>query len=338
MTEIILVSELEYSKGKTIFSKYSGNKYRFMPADDDEGPLSRKVREVEGKGVIVGVKPYTGKLYDALPQKGIIARFGVGHDNIDKELAKKKGIYVTNTPGALDNAVAEHALWLMGCLARTPCYQSECFKSGIWEPKPGTEVKGKTLAVIGFGNIGQKVCRKASLGLEMKVIACDILSKEELCKQSGLSFDEMKKKYGFISYMTSIEEVLAQADFVSIHIASTPGTRHFFNKNIFKLIKKGLYFINTSRGTVVNEIDLYDAIISNRIKGAGLDVFEKEPYKPVDPEKDLRKLENVIMTPHIGSNSIEANQKMAEMTAVDIINCLEGRYRELHVVKMMDLH
>ena len=332
MAEIILVSELEYSKGEVIFRKFSGKEYQFMPIADNEDLLSRKVKEINGKGVIVGVKPYREGLYEAIPKDGIIARFGIGHDNIDKEKAKKRGIWVTNTPGALDNAVAEHTFWLIGCLVKTPHSQSEQLKSGEWDPMSGVEVKGKTLAVIGFGNIGQKVCRKAFLGLEMDVIAYDISSKKELSKRCGLSFNKMKEKFGFFSYLTSIEDVLPRADIVSVHIAATFRTYHFFNKEIFKLMKEGVYFINTSRGTVVNETDLYDAIVSGKIKGVALDVFEKEPYEPIDPQKDLRKLENVIMTPHIGSNSIEANQKMAEMTATDVINCLEGRRTELHLV------
>jgi len=199
MPEIILISEFEYNKGETVFKKYSGEKYQFVPANNDEEPLSRKIIELNGKAVIVGVDPYKNKLYDAIPKGGIIARFGVGHDNIDKDLAQKKGILVTNTPGALDNAVAEHAICLIGCLARSSHYQNNRLKSGEWDPMTGVEVRGKILAVIGFGNIGQKVCKKASLGLEMDVIGCDVISKEDLCKKSGLSFDEIKEKIGVVS-------------------------------------------------------------------------------------------------------------------------------------------
>lgn len=332
MPEIVLVSELEYHKGEATFRKFSGRKYNFVPVNDNEDLLSAKVKEVNGKGIIVGVKSYRGRLYDALPEGGIIARFGTGHDTIDKKQAKKKGIWITNTPVVLDNAVAEHTIWLIGSLARISHCQRERFNSGIWDPEYVIEVKGKILAVIGFGNIGQKVTMKASFGLEMKVIACDVISDEALSKRCGLSLDEIKKEFGFTSYLKSIDEVLPQADFVSVHIALTSKTRHFFNKDIFDLMKEGAYFINTSRGAVVNELDLYDAIASGKIKGAALDVFEKEPYEPVVPEKDLRKLGNVVMTPHIGSNSIEANRKMAEMTAIDVIDCLEGRYDKLHLI------
>ncbi|MBM3860289.1 MAG: hypothetical protein FJ395_11640 [Verrucomicrobia bacterium] len=300
MSEPVLVSELEFRKAEELFVAAGCE-----PAPAEEQALADAVKARGARVVIVGVAPYRGPLYEAVAG-GLIARFGVGHDSINKALARQHNIIVTNTPGALDASVAEHAIWLMGCLARRVSKSEARMRGGKFAGDVGVELSGKVLGVLGFGKIGRRVAQIAELGLGMKVLACDVGP-------------------GFVS----AEELFRESDVISVHLPSIPETRHFINATRLSWMKPTAFLVNTARGAVLDEAALYDALAARRFAGAALDVFEIEPYQPVAPGKDLRTLDNVVLTPHIGSNTREANRRMAEMSLANVRHFLAGELKQL---------
>ncbi len=323
---IIPVTEPEYTKGKAVFDRSTAVSLEFESAPAEEQALSELVTKLCAVGVILGASKYTGPLYDSLPSGGIIARFGVGVDGVDKEQAKAKGIYITNTPGVLDASVAELAIYLMGSLARNIPSHSQGIREGKWSAQAGIQLKGKTLSLAGFGRIAKEVARIAAGGLGMDIIACDIMPPDaheafiaELSRTSGTS----------IRYTNSLEQAMSEGDFVSIHLPLLDSTKGLIDAARLSVMQRGAYLVNTARGGIVDEIALYDALSSGHLAGAGFDVYANEPYSPVRPDKDLRTLPNLVMTPHTGSNSDMANQGMAEVCAANIRAYIEGRLEEL---------
>jgi len=288
--------------------------------------LSARERAAKESEMINGVKEasallslltdkVTAKVMDAgLPTLKIIANYAVGFDNVDLEAAKQRNIIVTNTPGVLTNAVAEHTFALMLAIAHRIAEADRFSRAGkykAWgaELLLGTDLSGKTLGIVGLGRIGSRVALHAVKGFEMKVSYYDPNRNEEF-----------EKEYGAV-YAADIDELLPQCDFVSIHVPLLDSTHHLFNGERFKKMKSSAYLINTSRGPIVDEKALAVALSSGVIRGAAVDVFEFEPK--ITPE--LKKLENIIMTPHIASATRETRDKMAELAAKNIIEALEGR-------------
>lgn len=244
----------------------------------------------------------------------IFANMAVGFDNVDVEAAKKAGVMVSNTPAVLTDTVAEHTFTLMLAIAHRIPEADRFARAGRfkgWEPLMllGADVSGKTLGILGLGRIGSRVAHHAVLGFEMKVLYYDVKRNEEFEREFGAQF------------LATPEEVLQEADFVSIHVPLLPTTRHLINAERLRIMKPSAYLINTSRGPVVDEAALADALKQGVIKGAALDVFENEPA--IEPE--LLKLENVILTPHIASATEETRAKMAELAAENIISALSGQ-------------
>ncbi|MFH1264865.1 MAG: NAD(P)-dependent oxidoreductase [Planctomycetota bacterium] len=335
MGEVVLTTPLQMSKGQNVFRLASDCEVREAPADEES--LAKAVVAHNSRAVIVGAEPLVGPLYEALAQTGgdrgaIIARFGVGHDSVDKALARKHNIVVTNTPGVLADSTAEHAIWLLGCLAAHICSMHSSFKAGRFDAQTGVEMRGKTLGILGFGAIGRRVAAIASQGFGMRVRAADRLSQEELEQQEGKSFDEIKAAYGLDLYTTDADAVLGRAEFVSIHLSTTPETRRFIDARRLHVMKPGTMLINTARGAVVDEAALYDALAEGWLGGAALDVFEQEPYVPVAPDKDLRTLDCVVLTPHAASNTSEANRRIAQCAIGNVTNFLAGRLDKLNRV------
>lgn len=314
MSETILVTSLAHQKGEQVFKTVETHKV--LAVEPAEEALADKVISCQCRAVIVGTDPYRGPLYEALGQSGgsggaLIARFGVGHDNIDKALAAEHGIIVTNTPGMLDTSVAEHAFWLIGELARRLCRAQSRLRDGHFSFLSGTELAGKALGVVGFGAIARRVAAIARLGFGMRVLAADIRPLEALL-QPGESAESALARLSVDRYTTELEEVFRQSDIISIHCTANEQTRHLVNAERLGWMKPGALLVNTARGSIVEEDALYDFLQAGPLGGAALDVFENEPYKPVTAGKDLRTLENVVLTPHIGSNTHEANQRMAQ--------------------------
>ena len=318
---VVCVTEKEYLKAEEKFKNSS--EFDCMPVPPEEDILSKAIIDNQAYSVIPGVENYSDKLYTALPKGGIIARFGVGHDGVDKQKATDAGLIVTNTPGVLDDSVAEHAILLMGSLARNISIHDRDMKDKQWKPAIGKELKDKILLIIGCGAIGRKTAKIASFGFGMNVTGYDV---------AQLDQDRLKKDYGFNKFAPDINKALAKADFISIHLPSIPKTKHFVDSQFLSETKHHCCIINTARGLVVDEISLYDALKSNKTKAAALDVFETEPYKPIDPDKDLRTLDNVILTPHIGSSTNQACWRMAVSCLKNIKAAWDKKYDQLDIL------
>ncbi len=323
MSEAIIIAEPEYLKAQHIFERMKD--FDCIAFQDDEQALAKSILDNNSRAVIVGVVPYKNQLYSALAKTGggkgaIIARFGVGYDSIDLELAKQNNIIVTNVPD-LGPCVAEHTIFMLGALIRNIAKLDREFRNGRFAPITGTELAGKTLVVAGLGRIGGRVAKIASFGFGMKVIAADIRKVDNI--------DELKRQYGLTDYVNDIDEVLPRADFISINMAASDATHHFFNADRLAKIKKGAFLVNTARGRLIDETALYDALATDHLAGAAIDVFETEPYQPINPDKDLRKLDNVVLTPHVSSNTIETNERMASSCLENIANFFAGRLDNL---------
>lgn len=248
------------------------------------------------------------------PTVKIFANYAVGFDNIDIDSAKRLKIMVTNTPDILTDTVAEHTFALMLAIAHRVVEADKFVRAGRyegWAPMLllGADLSQKTLGIVGLGRIGSRVAFHAVKGFDMKVIYHDIKRNEEF-----------EKTYGAVFY-ERVDDLLREADFVSIHVPLIPQTRHLIGEAQLKLMKPTTYLVNTSRGPVIDETALAVALNVKTIAGAAIDVFEFEPK--VTP--GLLNLDNVILTPHIASATEETRNKMSELAATNIIEALEGR-------------
>lgn len=244
----------------------------------------------------------------------IFANLAVGFDNIDLATAKEKNIMITNTPEVLTETVAEHTFTLMLAIAHRIPEADRFTRAGKfkgWEPLLflGTDLSKKTLGIVGLGRIGSRVAYHAVRGFEMKVLYYDIKQNQDFEREFGAVFK------------SNLDDLLREADFVSIHVPLIESTRHLINETRLKIMKPSAYLINTSRGAVIDEKALVQALKNKIIKGAALDVFENEPK--LSP--GLAKLDNVILTPHIASATEETRSKMSELAAQNIIEALEDR-------------
>lgn len=260
------------------------------------------------------------EIFDAVPTAKIFANYAVGYNNISLPDAALAGVTVTNTPGVLTDTVAEFALSLIISVAKRIPEADRYTRRGEyegWAPELflGSDLKGKTLGILGAGRIGYEVAMRAHHGFGMHIIYNDIKRGEELEKHTKAVFKE------------TTEDVLREADVVSIHVPLMPSTEHLLNAERLKLMKPTAYLINTSRGPVIDEAALVDALKNGTIRGAGLDVFEFEPKLA----KGLAELENVVITPHIASASEETRNKMSEIVASNVNDFLAGEVPENEV-------
>jgi D-3-phosphoglycerate dehydrogenase len=265
--------------------------------------------EVENYDVIVvrSRTKITSEVISNAKKTKIIARVGVGLDNIDVESALQNNIEVVNSPESAINAVAELVIGLMLSLARSlPLADCE-MKKGNWLKKElnGIELRGKYLGIVGVGNIGRNLARIAR-SLRMNVIGYDTIPIQQ----------DFIKEVGMIT--TDFNTLIASSDFISCHVPSTPDTRHMFNESSFSNMKPTAFFINASRGEIVDENALYTALTTKKIAGAALDVFEVEP--PIN--KKLLQLSNIICTPHIGAQTKESQELASNVIAEKIIQRL----------------
>ncbi|MEK7599007.1 MAG: D-glycerate dehydrogenase [Patescibacteria group bacterium] len=256
-----------------------------------------------------------GDVFEAAgPQVKIFANYAVGFDNIVLAAAKKRGIMVTNTPGVLTNAVAEHTFALMLAITRRIAQADKFMRAGKyggWAPMLflGNDLSGKTIGIVGLGRIGSRVAHHASKGFDAKIIYNDVKRDENFEKE----FDA--------EYKGKLDDLLKEADYVSLHVPLLPATRHLIDARRLKIMKPTVYLINTSRGPIIDENALVEALKNKTIRGAALDVFENEPFLA----PGLAELDNVILTPHIASATEETRSAMAELAADNIIAALEGR-------------
>ena len=274
----------------------------------DQEKLKELVRDVSA--IIVRSKPkVTKEIIDAAPNLKVIARAGVGLDNIDVEYAKSKGIEIVNAPAASSRSVAELAIALIFNVARKIAFADRKMRDGVWAKKQcmGFELEGKTLGVIGFGRIGYSVAKMAS-AIGMKILIYDVNKDYERAREVGGKFVEL-------------EELLKNSDVVTIHVPLLESTYHLINEERLKLMKPTAVLINTSRGAVVDTNALVKALQEGWIAGAGLDVFEEEPLPKDHP---LTKLDNVVLTPHIGASTVEAQERAGIEVAEKVVKVLKG--------------
>ena len=278
----------------------------------ERGELLDAVRGVSGI-LSTATEKMDGELMDAAGEDlKVIANMAVGYDNVDVEASAERGIVVTNTPGVLDETTADVAFMLLLAAARRLGEGERLLRAGRWEwwgPKQlmGRDVWGKRLGILGLGRIGQAVARRAK-GFGMDVLYYNRSRKEEAEQELGARYMDL-------------DELLETADFVSVHTPLTDETYHLIGPKELGRMKPTAILVNTSRGPVVDEGALAEALAGGRIFAAGLDVYEEEPV--VHPK--LLELENVVLAPHIGSASIETRDKMAALAAENIVAVLSGQ-------------
>ncbi len=252
------------------------------------------------------------EVLEASPKTKIFANFTIGFDNFDIEEAKKRGVFLTNAPGGGADRVAEHAFALLLSLTCRIVEGDSFVRQGKyvgWDPMLflGTKLKGKVMGLIGAGRIGTEVARIASKGFGMRIAYQDIVRNEKIeCLHNA-------------SYYSNIDDVLVQADVVSLHVPLMKETVHLIDWHKLNMMKKNSILINTARGPIIKEEDLIRALKGNVIGGAGLDVFENEPQM----SKELYELRNVVLTPHIASSTLEDRECMADIAVNNIIHTLE---------------
>jgi len=255
----------------------------------------------------------TAKVIAQANRLRVIGRAGIGVDNVDVEAASKRGIVVMNTPTGNAVTTAEHAISLLLALARKIPQATSSMRQGKWEKSKfqGREVTGKTLGVLGLGNIGRIVAERAQ-GLKMNVIAFDPMVSDERAQALGVK-------------RVTLKELFQTSDFITIHAPLTTETRNLIGTTAFDQMKPGVFLINAARGGIVDEVALAKAVEEGRIAGAALDVFEKEP---IDPNHPLLKVEQVICTPHLGASTTEAQERVAlEIAEQAVAFLLEGTIR-----------
>jgi glyoxylate reductase len=285
--------------------------YWTRPERISKEELFRRIADKEGLVCLLTDK-VDGELLAAAPKLRIAANVAVGYDNISLVECTKRGVAATNTPGVLDETTADFAWTLLMAAARRLGEGEELARSGKWtgwdlDQLVGADVWGKTLGLVGFGRIGRAVARRAS-GFQMKVIYHDAVRVP------------LDVERGFHAEYRDLSALLGEADFVSLHVPLLPETRGLFNAKTLSLMKPTSFLINTSRGPVVDEAALVQALEKKQIAGAALDVYEKEPL--INPGL---KRPNVVLAPHIASASLETRTKMACMAAENVVSLLKGR-------------
>ena len=252
----------------------------------------------------------TREVIEAGTRLKVIGRAGVGVDNIDVDSATERGIMVVNAPGANTISAAEHTIGMLLSLSRKIPAANQSLKSGEWSRKKymGVEVNGKVLGIIGLGRVGGEVAKRAK-GLGMRVVAYDPFISQDKAGELGVS-------------LMGFSEVLSISDFITIHTPLMKDTYHLIGKDEFEKMKEGVRIINCARGGIIDENALVEAIKSGKVAGAALDVFEQEP-PPMD--SDLLKLDSVIVTPHLGASTEEAQRAAAIVIADEVIRALENK-------------
>ena len=275
----------------------------------DAETIKREIADADA--VLARTALYPADVIAAGKKLKVIARYGVGTDNIDVKAAEKQGVYVTIAKNANVESVAEHTITLLLSLAKNIVITDAETKKGNFEFRnthPGTEIKGKTLGIIGLGAIGLTVAAKAHLGFGMNVIGFD-------------AYADPAKLPDYVKF-TPFEQIVEQADAITIHIPATPDSANMFNRSVFKKMKSTAYFLNCARGGIVNENDLFDALVNKDIQAAAMDCFEQEPTPANHP---LFTLKNFIATPHNAGLTNESNSAVGVSCATAIDDVLNGR-------------
>lgn len=301
-----IIERLEEYYEVEVWDRYQPPPYEF---------LLNKAKEVDALATLLTDKIDCNLLTQAKNLR-IVAQYAVGYDNIDVECATERGIYVTNTPGVLTEATAELTWALLMAVTRRIVEADHFVRWGEWwrlktgwHPKMmlGVELYGRTLGIIGLGRIGSRVAEFGKV-FGMKVIYYDVIRKKKLEEKLGIEYKELN-------------QLLKEADIISIHVPLMKETYHFIDEEKLKKMKKNAILINTSRGAVIDTNALVKALREGWIAAAGLDVHESEP---LDPNHPITALKNVVLLPHIGSATYETRHKMAELVAENLITFYRG--------------
>lgn len=260
---------------------------------------------------LAGSEPYTERVLAAHPQLKVIARLGVGYDAVDVPAATRHGVVLTITCGANHDTVAEHAFSLLLALAKFVTVTDRQMRQGLWIRDVTIPIRGRVMGIVGLGRIGQAMALRA-LAFGMKVIAFDVQPNAEFVKKHAIE-------------MVELPELLKQSDVVSLHAPMGAATKHLINKQTLALMKPTSFLINTARGGLIDEEALVDALQRRKIAGAGLDVFAQEPPPDNHP---FFKLDNVVMTPHLGGTDVQSRLDMAELAARSVVELAAGRWPE----------
>lgn len=258
---------------------------------------------------LAGSEPYTRKVFETFPQLKVVSRVGVGYDAVDVKAATDHGVVVTIAPGTNQDAVSEHCFMLILALAKNLLRQHQPIRDGKWPRQANLPLRGKTLGLVGLGRIGRSMTTRA-LAFGMKVMAYEPYPDTAFIQKHGVR-------------LASLDDLLREADYVSLHLPATDGTRALINAERLKLMKPTAFLINTARGAVVDEKALYAALRDKKIAGAGLDVFEEEPPLPDNP---LLKLENVVFTAHTAGVDLQSRDDMARKAAECIAAISRGEW------------
>ncbi len=297
----VLVSDSLSKEGLEVLAKAEGIEHDYKPglSEDD---LAAAIPGYDGLVIRSGSK-VTAKVIAAADRLRVIGRAGIGVDNVDKEAASRRGIIVMNTPTGNAVTTAEHAIGLLFAVARKIGMADATMKQGVWEKKKlqGRELTGKTLGVVGLGNIGRIVADRA-VGLRMKVVAYDPVVTAERAAELGVA-------------LVSLEELFSTADAITFHTPLTPATKGLVNDANIAKMKKGVIIINAARGAIVEEDALVRGLDSGKVGGAGIDVFGQEPCGLTD----LVKHANVVATPHLGASTDEAQTRVAVEIAEQVV-------------------
>jgi len=275
----------------------------------DEDDLIQQVKDIDAL-IIRANGAVSACLMDAAPRLKVIGKHGVGLDAIDLEAARARGIVVCNTPVANVESVAEHAVGLMIAVSKLLARADKAIRQGRWQVRydyVGQELLGRALGLIGMGRIGGRVAEICHLAFNMPVLYHDVVSYPEAERHLG-------------ARKLSLNDVLVQADYVSVHVPLVPATGGLIGREQFALMKKGAIFINTARGPIVDEVALIEALSSGQLAGAGLDVYTEEPVSADNP---LLKMDNVVLTPHMAAHTHDALRAMS-LVAEDVLRALEG--------------
>jgi phosphoglycerate dehydrogenase-like enzyme len=258
---------------------------------------------------LAGSEPYTRKVFEALPQLKIVARAGVGYDGVDVQAATDHGAVVTIAPGTNQDAVAEHTFMLMLALAKNLLAQHLPIKQGKWPRKANFPLRGKVLGLVGLGRIGKSVALRG-IAFGMKVIAYEPYPDRAFNEKNGIK-------------LLTLEDVIRQSDFVSLHLPLLNESKQLINRAMLGLMKPTAYLVNTSRGGVIDEEALFEALRDKKIAGAGLDVFEPEPPAASSP---LVTLDNVVLTAHTAGVDTQSRDEMALLAAQCIARLSQGEW------------
>lgn len=307
----VLVTPRSFAKfnNKEVIAKFESHGIEMIP-----NPYGRILTESElitamadVDAIIVGVDPITSSVMGAAPHLKTIAKYGVGTDNIDLEKAKELGISVTKTINANSEAVADYTFALMLDVARNVTRINNNAKDGDWKKITSIDVYGKKIGIIGLGAIGKGMVSR-SQGFNMEVYGFDLFKDEDYIEANNIHF-------------TSIEEIIKECDFISLHLPLTEDTKNILNKESLKDAKDNLVIVNTARGGLINEDDIYEMLKENKIYGLGIDAFAQEP--PIG--NPLLDLDNVIVGSHTAAGSIGATNSMTNMAVDNVINELEKK-------------